>query len=151
MHCIYTHMQMYISTSPPDTFSEGICVDGLPEQGLVPSPLSAKVNNLTQRCCQSNIFLKRLTSSFALPATLRQSHLHRSSCDFLARDVFHCHMGPRMTSCLARCDTHAQYPRCAAMIIMSSGQLWLVLADLAALRLRWAKWAHSADRCCAHW
>ena len=31
------------------------------------------------------------------------------------------------------------------MIIVSSGQLWLVLADLAVLRLCWAKRAHLAD------
>ena len=36
------------------------------------------------------------------------------------------------------------------MIVMSPGQLWLVLADLAVLRLRWAKRAQSADRCCAY-
>ena len=34
---------------------------------------------------------------------------------------------------------------------LSCGQLWLVLADLAVLRLYWAKQAHSADRCCAYW
>ena len=42
-------------------------------------------------------------------------------------------------------------PCCAAMIMVSSGQFWLVLADLAVLRLCWAKRAHSADRCCAYW
>ena len=47
------------------------------------------------------------------------------------------HVMPGMTSCHARGD----------MIIMSSGQLWLVLADLAVLAKAW----HSADRCCAYW
>ena len=37
------------------------------------------------------------------------------------------------------------------MIIMLFGQLWLVLAYLAALRLCWAKQAHSACRCCTYW
>ena len=37
------------------------------------------------------------------------------------------------------------------MIITSSRQLWLALADLAVLRLCWATRVHSADRRCANW
>ena len=57
---------------------------------------------------------------------------------------------PGMTSCHSQNDivqgmASRMTTRCAAMIIILSGQLWLVLADLAALYLCWTKRAHSAD------
>ena len=51
------------------------------------------------------------------------------------------HVMPGMTCCHIVHDTVFF----AGMIVMWFGQLWLVLADLAILRLCWAKRAPSAD------
>ena len=59
-------------------------------------------------------------------------------------DIMPGHIMPRMQSFHTRDDIMSFQG-------MSYKQLWLVLADLAALRLCWAKQAHFADRCCACW